>query len=271
MKIRTFIGCLFFLIMMLPLTAGLSACTTPEHEKSLYELRTERIGFELSDETSTRERAILRGNDVDRLLKVFEKAEAGESLVIGYIGGSITQGSGASTYAKCYVSRVNRWWLDTFPDATFEFVNAGVGGTDSMYGCERLDDDLLSKNPDFVITEFSVNDGNDLKHQKSYMELCERILDSEREPAVVCLSNIIYDTGICAQDQHLLVAYKLGLPFLSMKKSLYQDMLDGVYRETQLSSDGVHPNDHGYELIADCITYYLEKVYTGFYSEKENE
>ncbi len=257
--------------MSLLMAVSTVSCAPSEPEKTIYELRAENIGFELLDETSTQERAILRSEDTERLMKVFEKAEAGESLVIGYIGGSITQGSGASTYAKCYVSRVNRWWLDTFPNATFEFVNAGVGGTDSVYGCERLDEDLLSKKPDFVITEFAVNDGNDLKHQNSYQELCERILASEREPAIVCLCNVIYDNGICAQDKHLLVAYKLGLPLLSMKKSLYQDMLDGIYRETQLTSDGIHPNDHGYELIAGCITYYLEKVYTGLYSEKKNE
>ena len=84
---------------------------------------------------------------------VMKRAEAGKKLTIGFIGGSITQGSLSSTPQKCYAYLVYEWWVRTFPNARFEYVNAGIGGTTSQFGVARAQDDLLSKNPDFVIAE----------------------------------------------------------------------------------------------------------------------
>ena len=44
------------------------------------------------------------GNNV-RLLKLIERAKAGEHITIGTMGGSITEGAGASNYKECWASR----------------------------------------------------------------------------------------------------------------------------------------------------------------------
>ena len=49
---------------------------------------------------------------------------------------------------------------DQFPKATVKFVNAGIGATGSNYGALRAERDLLSHQPDFVVVEYAVNDGN---------------------------------------------------------------------------------------------------------------
>ena len=74
---------------------------------------------------------------------VMKRAEAGEKLTIGFIGGSITQGSLSSTPQKCYAYLVYEWWVRTFPQAEFKYVNAGIGGTTSQFGVARVQDDLL--------------------------------------------------------------------------------------------------------------------------------
>ena len=38
------------------------------------------------------------------------------------------------------------------------FYNAGIGGTGSDFGITRLYDDVVSRDPDIVFVEFSVND-----------------------------------------------------------------------------------------------------------------
>ncbi|MDE5597723.1 MAG: SGNH/GDSL hydrolase family protein, partial [Lachnospiraceae bacterium] len=96
--------------------------------------------------------------DITRLQNCMKRAENGEELTIGFLGGSITQGSVATTPEKTYAYRVFTWWEKTFPNAKFNYVNGGIGGTTSHYGVSRAVTDLLMYQPDFVVMDFSVND-----------------------------------------------------------------------------------------------------------------
>lgn len=107
--------------------------------------------------------------DDTALAAVMKKAAKGEHVVIACIGGSITQGtisSGSSDsdvpFKKSYADIFFEWWKDTFPEADFEFVNAGIGGTDSYLGVHRVNKDVLEYEPDLVLVEFSVNDEDSL-------------------------------------------------------------------------------------------------------------
>ena len=124
-------------------------------------------------------RAILNEGNLARLANAMKKAENGEPVTVGVIGGSITQGSLASGYANCYVSLFNQWWVEKFPDSTINFVNAGIGGTNSYLGVHRVDDQLLAHNPDVVIVEFSVNDTDKTMNKYSYDSLVRKILSYE--------------------------------------------------------------------------------------------
>ena len=42
-----------------------------------------------------------------------------------------TQGAGASNADKCYARLVFDWWSRTYPQASFRYVNAGIGATTS--------------------------------------------------------------------------------------------------------------------------------------------
>ena len=100
-----------------------------------------------------------RGNQA-RIKNVMKRAIAGEKITLGFLGGSITQGSLSSTPETCYAYLVYDWWRKTFPNAEFVYLNAGIGGTTSQFGVARVESDLLRYKPDFVIVEFSVNDDN---------------------------------------------------------------------------------------------------------------
>src|SRR6202035_2996162 len=79
---------------------------------------------------------------------------------IGYFGGSITAGAGASDASKTsWRALTTAWFKAHFPDAAITEVNAAIGGTGSDLGVFRCQDDLLSKHPDLVFVEFAVNDG----------------------------------------------------------------------------------------------------------------
>ncbi len=201
-----------------------------------------------------------------RLKKVMRRAQAGEHLVIGYLGGSITQGSLSSTPESCYASLSFSWWPARFPQSTFTFVNAGIGGTTSHFGVARVQEDLLSYAPDVVFVEFSVNDDNDNHFRETYESLIRRILNAPTAPAVVLLHNSFYTDGKTAQEVHLQVGRHYDLPSLSFKHAVQSLTIDGSVALEELTPDGLHPNDAGHRLLADTVIAFLEQVY-----EKKDE
>ena len=97
-----------------------------------------------------------------------KRAKEGAKLTIGFIGGSITMGSVSSTPQLCYAYHVFSWWKKMFPNSEMVYVNAGIGATDSQFGCARVQSDLLDQKPDFVIVEFSVNDSSTPHYMETY-------------------------------------------------------------------------------------------------------
>ena len=111
--------------------------------------------------SSIRERGLVSPGDSARLAAVMAKARRGEEICVAAIGGSITAGGLQTKEPKNrYVARVAAWFTQTFPQAKVKFVNAGIGGTNSLYGAMRVRRDVLSKQPDLVIVEYAVNDNH---------------------------------------------------------------------------------------------------------------
>ncbi len=216
------------------------------------------------------EEGIVYKGDVKRIKKVMDRASQGEKLTIGFIGGSITQGSVATEPSRCYAYRVYQWFVDNIPQAEFTYVNAGIGGTTSHFGVARCEEDLLGYDPDFVITEFSVNDDNSLFYRETYEGLLRRIYLHKNKPAVLVLHNVFYDTGTNAEDQHRVLGQYYHIPCLSMKTSIYQSVASGAIPVRDITPDDLHPNDKGHELLARLVTYFLDRVQTGIIKPLEN-
>lgn len=192
--------------------------------------------------------------------EVMRRAEAGEKLTIGFIGGSITQGSLSSTPQKCYAYFVYKWWVDTFPEAEFKYVNAGIGGTTSQFGVARAEDDLLAAKPDFVIAEFSVNDESTEHFEETYEGLVRKILSSEFHPALMLVHNVCYNNGASAELVHSRIARHYNLPSVSMQSTLYKALLNCRFDNRRITPDDLHPNDCGHELVSMVITKRLEQI-----------
>lgn len=76
---------------------------------------------------------------------------------MAYIGGSITEGAKEDDNS-CYTRLVTNWFQDTYPDATINYLRAGIGATGLYIGVHRVQHDVLDNGHDIVFVEFSVND-----------------------------------------------------------------------------------------------------------------
>lgn len=210
------------------------------------------------------EHAISNHGNWNKIKQVMRRAEQGEKLVIGFLGGSITMGSLSTTPQTCYAYRVYRWWRDTFPQAEFTYINAGIGATDSQFGCARAEADLLQYQPDFVVVDFSVNDLSTEHFLETYegvvRKLCYGAENAGKKPAVLLLHNVYYDSGYSAQLFHAKVARHYELPAVSMQSTLYQELLAGRIANREVTPDDLHPNDVGHELVASVVVYALEQI-----------
>ncbi len=214
------------------------------------------MGFEIDYDN-----AITTTGNWYRMKQLMKHARDGGKLLIGFIGGSITQGSVASGPELCYAFRVYSWWKKKFPQAEFRYCNAGIGGTSSQFGVARVEEDLLSYDPDFVIIDFSVNDDSNEHFLETYEGLVRRIYNSPKMPAMLLVHNVYYNTGGNAQLQHAKIGRYYQLPCVSMQSSVYPEVVSGRIANRDITPDDLHPNDKGHELVASVINHFLEKVY----------
>ncbi len=228
---------------------------TPKPQEPGLPLKTDY----LTDEMYERATQFMEG-DLTRLAKAMRKAQAGEEITVGVIGGSITEKYSASSYDKCYASYVQMWWEERFPDTKVNFVNAGIGGTSSYLGVHRADEDLLYAKPDVVVVEFSVNDGNDNFFKKSYDNLVRKIMFEDQEPAVMLLFTT-QENGTNAQVNDSLIGFSYKLPMLSYANAVLPSIKAGEFTWKDISPDNVHPNDRGHAIIGEIMYRYLNDVY----------
>ena len=205
-------------------------------------------------------RAVVNPGNTARLADAMKRAQAGEKITIGTIGGSITQGTAASTTDERYANRALQWWAKTFPKAQLDFVNAGIGATDSYIGVHRVDADLLSKKPDVVIVEFSVNDTDAALNLQTYDSLVRKILQAENHPAVILLFTTQED-GTSLQDTHMQIGSAYNLPMISYKNAVLPEIEAGKFTWKDISPDNIHPNSVGHGIIGELLWSYFNSVY----------
>ena len=193
--------------------------------------------------------------------RAINKAIQGLPIGIGFIGGSITAGSLASTSHSCYAYLVYKWFKEKFPLSKVEYINAGIGATTSRLGVARVREDLLLHSPDVAFVEFSVNDSNEERYMETYEGLIRRILLHTSNPALVLINSIAYDNGINAQEIHNKVGRYYNLPVVSMKDSIYTEVEQGRLDAKIITPDYLHPNDLGHRMVADVIINLLERIY----------
>lgn len=259
----------------------LTACTSPnngpgsnqtKHNERLSEGREEN-GMEINanegeqngqgeeaEELTLSQMAVVHEGDEARIIKAMQKSLHKEPTVLGFIGGSITEGAWSSAPDKSYAGLVAKWWEQKFPEAPVSFINAGIGATDSYLGVHRVDEDLLQEKPDFVVVEFAVNDGPSPHIPNAFEGLVRKILLSENQPGVL-LFFMTRNNGTNEQMVHKGTGIRYDLPMVSFRDAVWPQIEAGQIKWEEIYPDEIHPNDAGHQLAAQLITDRLEQIY----------
>jgi lysophospholipase L1-like esterase len=173
---------------------------------------------------------------------------AGERIVA--FGDSLVEGVGASP-GRDMVSILSRR-IGT------QIVNAGRSGDTTGQALERLDTTVLSRNPRVVIVLLGGNDMMRRVPRARMFENLETIVTRIRaRGAAVILVSVEIGLGSGTEGR----AFEALADRTS--SALVRDILDGILGRRRLMSDGIHPNDAGYEIMADRIEPTLRKLVEG--------
>lgn len=200
---------------------------------------------------------------------VIKKAMSGRSVTVAALGGSITEGFYSSVPEKSYAGIMANWWKEKFPGTAINYINAGIGATDSYLGLHRAERDVLSHEPDFIIVDFTVNDTAEPFYEKSYERLIQTLLSAKSRPALVLLFMTMED-GTNAQAFHSRVGEKYKLPMISYGNVVLADIEAGQYKWVDISPDDIHPNDKGHEIAGGLVCTYLDGLYEECRAEQED-
>jgi hypothetical protein len=187
-----------------------------------------------------------------------------------FIGGSITEGSAASTYDNSWTSLLSFAFKRNYGNYSWTFFNAGVGGTPSWYGLIRLQSDVIDKHPDIIFIDFAVNDSI----YPSYPHPDNPGFNPAAEALIRRIRNALPNSQIYvwiftwpdsyssmspnrgeSRDIWISLAQHYNLVVLRFDEAIKQDLGSNELTDQQIDQyfnipGDVHPNDLGHALAA---------------------
>lgn len=206
------------------------------------------------------------------LPRFFAKLQKGEPVTVGYYGGSITAGPG-------WRNATYDWLGKSFPSAKLELLNASVGGSGSLVGVFRADADLVSKKPDVVFIEFSLNDGSDVRDRPEEVTgalegLIRKLRTANPDTDIAFVYTVTAESlekanqGLCSNSisLHERVAAHYNLPSIHMGMEAAKLFAEGklVHQAPKtanghtedgkiiFSNDGSHPSELGHQMNGEA-------------------
>lgn len=213
-------------------------------------------------------RSLMQLGNSNRLARAIKRAKEGKDVTLAYIGGSITQGAGATPInTGCYAYKSYKAFADRYGNGNnVHFIKAGVGGTPSELGMLRFDRDVLREGsyPDVVVIEFGVNDEGDETKGNCYESLVKKVLMLPNQPAVILLF-AVFANDWNLQKRLSPVGRLYELPMVSVLDAVSPQFpltkeTGRVISKNQFFYDIFHPTNAGHTIMADCITYLLEQT-----------
>ena len=192
-----------------------------------------------------------------------------------FFGDSITELAIKRDKHVGYILRMDSMLKLQKKNDQYELIGSGISANKVYDLYLRMDDDVLSKNPDVVVLFVGVNDvwhktllgtGTDAdKFEKFYYAILKRLKDRNIK-AILCTPAVVGEKtdysnpldGDLNKYSNIIrdIAKKSNLPLVDLRKK-YHDYLEKNNPDNKdrgiLTYDGVHMNDAGNQFLADIM------------------
>jgi acyl-CoA thioesterase I len=187
------------------------------------------------------------------LIKRMEQAE--ELLILG-LGDSLTYGWEVE---RGFFDRFVDMLEDRYPHARIQRYNAGIPGDTADGGLARVGP-LLENKPDLVVVQFGLNDafiGVDPRDfERSMRSITQRVLELPAAVIVAtsCAPEYQRDAALARPfyDAIIRVGRELSIPVAELDR-FWTNSEQARSGEVLHNADGVHPNDQGYQVMAEGL------------------
>jgi acyl-CoA thioesterase I len=197
------------------------------------------------------------------LVRVAERLKSGESITIVAIGSSSTAGSGASSLAASYPSRLAVELTQRFPDRSITVLNRGVGGEEIDDMLKRFDTDVIAAKPDLVLWQLGTNSVIRSETLNNYdAAIREGIAKVRAMGADVVLIDPQFAPKVIAKPEAARMVELIAsttkreninrFPRFDMMRRWHD--LDHMAFKTFVSPDGLHMNDWSYGCLATALS-----------------
>jgi acyl-CoA thioesterase I len=196
------------------------------------------------------------------LTHVAERIAAGQPVKIVAIGSSSTAGTGASSSAASYPSRLEAELRTRFPHLVVSVLNRGIAGEEAPQMVARFDQAVVAEKPDLVIWQVGTNA---LLHETGMAAVADTVrqgLDRLKEIGadVIVIDPQFAPKVIAKPDTERMVdslsaSTKLQNVNLFRRFAVmrYWNETNHVPFEQFVTSDGLHMNDWGYQCMAKLL------------------
>ena len=209
--------------------------------------------------------SVLSTGNNERLKKVIEKARNGEDVYLAAIGGSVTEGAGATNMKEGYAYQFFQQFKEVYGvngGENVHVVGAGLGGTPSSLGVIRYERDVIEELehlPDIVIIEYAVNDYAEVTGGRAYESMVNEILSEENDPAVILLF-AVFQNKWNIQTDYIPVGNHYELPMVSIKDAIVKPYQEAKITDPEFFADQYHPTSSGHTIMSDCLMRLLKVV-----------
>lgn len=184
-----------------------------------------------------------------------ERFSSGVKSRVAFIGGSVT--------TQSWRVLTGKFLSETYKNTEFQFINAGLGGTDATLGAFRLPQDVFGKGQvNLLFLEFAVNGGS-IRAMEGIIRQCKR-LNPEIDICMLYLADTSkvedFNNGRIPEivKTHQKIADYYHIPSLFLYREIASRIADGDFTWEKFSGDSVHPTEFGNEVYAQCVADFLD-------------
>ena len=183
-------------------------------------------------------------------------------VTIGFLGGSITDARPRHNWPEY----VREWLMSTYSIVRFRIENAAIGATGSDLAALRVKRDIIERKCDVVFIEYAVNDKDVSSERRRRTQ--EGVIRQLYKAGITELVFVYtfsgdmkeemehgrYPVSIAELEE---LASHYHIPSIWVGKYGLEQVAEGKLSMGQWLPDGLHPQEQGSRIYADCVISYL--------------